>query len=139
MEIFATIITGVVVFVFGQIVQQFILMPIKEFNKERGDTSYLLLRYQPSITNASGRDTKALDDIHEMGASLISTLDQIPLYDFISSISVFGLPSRNAVDEAAREVNGIVCRTRENSKTGASDNVLALRKIADLLGVRTSF
>ncbi len=65
MEIFATIITGVVVFLFGQIVQQFILMPIKDFNKERGDTSYLLLRYQPSIANASGRDAKALDEIQK--------------------------------------------------------------------------
>src|SRR6185295_1002163 len=63
MQVFATVLAGVIVFILGQLVQQFVLAPIKEFNKERGDTSYLLLRYQALITNASNRNEKAIEEI----------------------------------------------------------------------------
>jgi hypothetical protein len=139
MDIFAAIVTGVVIFVVGQVVQQFVLAPIKDFNKERGDTSYLLLRHQAVITNASARDAKTVDEIHEMGAALISTVTQIPFYDSISSIRLFGLPSRQSVHEAAKEVNGIVYRMQAGGNVRAEENVRSLTRIAQLLGVRTSY
>jgi hypothetical protein len=61
MQVFATVIAGVVIYVIGQIIQQFILMPIKDFNKERGDASYVLLRHQAKITNASKNGRAAVD------------------------------------------------------------------------------
>lgn len=43
MQIFLTIVSGVIIYVFGQILLHFILEPIKAFNKGRGDASFLLL------------------------------------------------------------------------------------------------
>jgi hypothetical protein len=139
MQIFATIVAGVIVYVLGQIVQQFVLMPIKEFNKERGDTSYLLLRHQAAITNASGRNQEVLDEIQQVAASLISTVDQIPFYNVLCRVKAFRLPARIAIVEAAREVNGIVYRMKVSNLGDAMENTLALEKITDLLGVRTSY
>lgn len=83
MEIFWTIVTGVAVFILGQAILNFLFQPIKDFNKERTDTSYLLLFYQAKITNASNSNPKVPDDIKEMAASLVSTMGQIP---FIASL-----------------------------------------------------
>ena len=80
---FWKIIGGVAAFIIGQAILQFVFQPIKDFNKERGDTSYLLLFYQSKITNAA-KDVKAAAEIKQMGAALISTLWQIPLSSFLA-------------------------------------------------------
>lgn len=111
MQIFLTIVSGVAVFIIGQAILNFVLQPIKDFNKERMDTSYLLLFYQAKITNAANSNPKAPDDIKEMAASLVSTMSQIPFYRFLVWSRVFGLPTQQAVFEAARELNMIAYST----------------------------
>lgn len=141
MQIFWTIVSGVAVYVIGQAILNFVFQPIKEFNKQRGDTSFLLLFHQAKITNASKTNPKIPDDVKEMGAALISTMRQIPFYNFLAWFRVFGLPSKEAVFEAARELNGIACATSpgENFKDGAVSNVKALEKIAQLLKIQTGY
>src|SRR5687768_10695811 len=56
MQIFLTIVSGVAVYVLGQLVLHFVLEPIKAFNKEKGDTSFLLLRHRAIIANMSNTD-----------------------------------------------------------------------------------
>jgi hypothetical protein len=137
----SVIVSGVLVFVLGQSVLHFVFEPIKEFNKQRGDTSYLLLRYQAAITNASVLDKEDREQIHEMGAALISTVAQIPFYDFLSSLGAFGLPPKKNVEAAAREINSIVysLQAGERYRNNAEQNVVALGKIGDLLKIRTSY
>jgi hypothetical protein len=101
------IISGVLVFVLGQAELHIVFEPIKDFNKQRGDTSYLLLRYQAEITNASALEKEDRAQIHEMGAALISTVAQIPFYNFLNWIGIFGLPAKEDVEVAAQEINGI--------------------------------
>lgn len=137
---FWNIIGGVVAFIFGQAVLQFVFQPIKEFNKERGDTSYLLLFHLPQITSAA-KNLESHAALKEMGAALISTMTQIPFYSFFVWIRVFGLPSNKSILEASRELNGIVyslhpCEQRGNSP---DQNIKALEKIGRLLKIQTTF
>jgi hypothetical protein len=143
MQVFATIVAGVAVYVIGQIIQQFFLEAIRSFNKERGDISYLLLRYQAIVTNASAKDESVQSEIKELAASLISTMEQIPLYDSVSAIRAFRLPPRKDVYDAARELNEIAYNVGPNRsetiKGPAKANVAALTKIGNLLRIKTSY
>jgi hypothetical protein len=141
LQIFWTVVSGVAVYVIGQAILNFVFEPIKKFNEQRLDTSFLLLFQQAKITNALNEDMAAQDEIREMGAALISYMNQIPFYDFLASLRIFGLPSREEVFEAARELNGIAYQTGPVGKGPGSavENVKALEKIARLLRIRTAY
>jgi hypothetical protein len=141
MQIFLTVISGVLVYVLGQAVLHFVFEPIKEVNKQRGDTSFLLLSYRHKITNASNKGEKLQRDIKEMGAALVSTMWQIPFYSFLSSLTVFGLPTKDDVLKAAQEINGISWGMGPigSSATSAIENYKALKEIAGRLKIKTSF
>lgn len=134
------ILLGIAAFISGQAILQFVFQPIKEFNKERGDTCYLLLFYQAQITNAT-KDESAYNELREMGAALISTMTQIPLYSLLSFLGIFGLPLKRNVLEACRELNGIVYSLRPTAERGqsASQNLTALKTIGHLLKIKTSY
>lgn len=129
------------VYVIGQAILNFVFEPIKKFNEQRLDTSFLLLFQQAKITNALNADVAVQDDIREMGAALISYMSQIPFYNILASLSIFGLPSKEEVFEAARELNGIAYETAPvgNGEGSAVENVKALEKIARLLRIRTAY
>ena len=140
MTIFWTAISGVVVYLIGQCILQFVLEPIKDFNKECGDLSYLLLFYQAQITNAHG-GKKEQDEIKQMGAALISTVMRIPFYSLLMRLKIFGLPSRANVFAAAREINGIAhgMVAGNQDATSARRNTDALVRISDLLNIKTTY
>lgn len=139
MTIFQTAISSVAVYLIGQTILQFVLEPIKEFNKERGDLQYLLLFYQVQITNARGSEDER-NEIKQMGAALISTMAMIPYYPLLAQLKVFGLPSRENVFAAAREINGIVYgMMREQDANSSSGNTEALVKIGELLNIKTAY
>lgn len=139
MQIFLTVISGVVVYVAGQSILQFVLEPIKEFNKQRGDTSFLLLSYRAKITNAFNTDKKLQGEVKEMGAALVSTMMQIPLYDLFATCGI--VPTRKNVFKAAQEINGISYGMGPvgNDEGSAQRNFKALQEIADALKIQTSF
>jgi hypothetical protein len=84
-------------------------------------------------------EEQPLTEIKEMGAALMSTVDQIPFYGALYRVGIFRLPSRSAVLEAAQEINGIVARMGASQPMDAIENMRALKKIAGLLGVRTTY
>ena len=137
---FLKIIGGVAAFIIGQAILQFVFQPIKDFNKQRGDTSYLLLFHQSKIVNVT-KDKKACAEIREMGAALVSTMRQIPFYNFLAQLRVFGLPSKNSVLVAAQELNGIVYSLDSNEQHGNSavTNSETLQKISQLLKIQTAY
>jgi hypothetical protein len=141
MQVFLTIVAGVMVYIIGQAILHFVFEPIKEFNKQRTDTSFLLLFQQARITNALNPDKKVSDDIKEMGAALISSMGQIPCYQFLSWLNVFGLPHKQSVFEAARELNGVAFTIGPGESHGdsAARNVKALEMIARLLKIQTGY
>lgn len=140
-SILGTIIAGVAVFVVGQAVQKFVLEPIQEFHKKRAATASLLLRWQAKITNAS-RDAEDLpDQIRELSAGLLSSCTAMPFYKFFSGLGVFGLPGREDVVKACRELNGIAYGVgeRPHLPDQAIKNTQALSEIGRLLGFKADF
>src|SRR4051812_29404974 len=101
-QIFLTILSGVAVYILGQTFLNFVLEPIKAFNKERGDASFFMLSLRAKITNASNTDSKIQSEVKEVAAALISTMAQIPCYSLTRRI--FSLPPEQDVFEGAREL-----------------------------------
>jgi hypothetical protein len=141
MQIFWTVVSGVAVYVLGQAVLQFVFEPIKKFNEQRSDTSFLPLLHQAKITNASNTNPEIQDDIKEMGAALIAYMRQIPFYSLLASLRLFGLPPKADVFEATRELNGVAYGTGPAGTNAKSPftNVDALAKIARLLRIQTAY
>jgi hypothetical protein len=139
MQIFLTIVSGVVVYVLGQMILHFVLEPIKEFNRQRGDASFLLLKFRAKIANASNDDPDLQSEIKEMGAALVSTMTQIPCFDFCNRLGI--VPSKREVLKAAREIVGISYGIGPKGKDTftPSQNMESAAEIARLLRIRTSY
>lgn len=138
-DTFSTVLSGVLVYVAGQMTLHFVLEPIKEFNKKRGEISSLVLFYRAKITNAS-EDEDAQRKIKEIGAGLMASMWQIPFYNALAFIRIFKLPKRAQVVEAAREMNGISFAMADSTiQNAALNNYNALKQIATLLRIDTSF
>lgn len=136
---FWTIIAGVVVYVLSQFMGRYVLDPIKDFHGARADISYTVLRFQAPITNARDADGTLASELWTLAAGLIAKSGQIPLYDQLSRLRVFRLPSSADVLEAAWELNGVAGTLARPGKSAPEDCVEALRQIAKLLNVKTSY
>lgn len=136
---FWTIIAGVLVYVLSQFVGRYILDPIKEFHGARADISYTVLRFQAQITSAADREGTLSSELWELAADLISKAGQIPLYQQLSRLRVFRLPSAANVLEAAWKLNGIAGGLASPTQSSAKEHLEALREIAKLLDVKTSY
>jgi hypothetical protein len=132
MSIVAAAVGAVLTFVFGQVVQRFLLAPLAAFHKERGDLSYLLLYYQAKIANFTLTD-EARDELKQVGAAIISEAGRIPAYDSLSKWKVFRLPPYPEVIEAIRELNFIL-----NSSKG-TENYKALKRLGVLLRIESTY
>jgi hypothetical protein len=71
MTIFTTVIAGVLVFIVGQILLQFVIEPVQALRATIAKVSNLLLLYQAKLTNASCEDAIA-EDIKRLSADIIS-------------------------------------------------------------------
>lgn len=112
-----TIVAGVIVFLCGQILQQFILAPVQEFRQQRADTIYFTLRFKDLLDSNLKWDDGEKTGINQMKAALIYSLELIPWYDFLSGTRVFGLPKRENVHLAAHKIGKLADIV--NSKSGA--------------------
>lgn len=132
MSIIAAAVGAVFTFVFGQVLQRFLLKQLVAFHKERSDLSFLLLYYQSKVANftPSGKDR---DELKQVGAAIISAAGQIPAYDKLSKWRMFRLPPYPEVIEAIRQLNFIL-----NSSKG-TENYRALKRIGELLRIESTY
>lgn len=130
MQLFATIVSGVVVYVLGQLIMQFLLEPIKKFNNDRGDVIYYLIRFMNIIDNkALAFDGEDKNTVKEMGAALVSSMAQVPFYDFWTRIDWLNLPKKTAIFDATKK---FAILTAKNAKLVVSDHE-EIRQVALLL------
>jgi len=109
MEIFATIITGVIVYVLGQFTLKLIIEPIQDLKKEiqqiLNDCSY----YSGVATNMPHIDEKRILEtrktFRQRSTSLRSKYKIIPFINFFSVIKV--IPSSHNLSEASSRLMGI--------------------------------
>ena len=84
MTVFTTILAGVTVFVFGQIVLKWMIEPIQELRKLKGEILFHFANDHATIHNArmvemeTGRE--AGRTLERLGASLLANQHLIPLY-----------------------------------------------------------
>lgn len=145
---FSTVIAGVVVFLVGQLVLKCVIEPVQKLKTTIARVSNLLLLYQSKLTNASCEEAIA-EDMKRLSAEIIS--DSYCILWFPLSCLVFGLPSRVALLEAARELNvlhyGMLPAAKQADIGGgygstpdrAMRNINAMSTIGNLLGVMTDY
>ncbi|MCT0225551.1 hypothetical protein [Synechococcus sp. CS-1328] len=148
MTILTTVVAGVLVFLIGQLVLKCVIEPVQALKATIARVSNLLLLYQAKLTNASCEDAIA-EDIKRLSADIIS--DSYHILWFPVSRLAFGLPSREALLNAARELNmihyGMLPAARNTEATGgygstpsrAMRNINAMERIGKLLRVMTDY
>lgn len=107
MTIFYTIIAGVSVFVLGQIVLKWIIEPVQELRKLKGEILFHLANDYANIQNANTiKKELALEAgkvFERLGASLLANEHLIPMYNRIQCI--FNLPESESIKFASTRLH----------------------------------
>ncbi|WP_137044330.1 hypothetical protein [Pseudolabrys sp. FHR47] len=136
MQVFLTVLSAVLVFVISQALLRFFFEPLQNFNRERGDLSFLLLYY--GIPGLDRAKTVQDDDYNLglIGPSLLACIAQIPFYDYFAALSFLGLPNRGDVQNAIVLTATVTADIRkETAKARDSSVDTRLIEIARLLKV----
>jgi hypothetical protein len=104
-QVFNTVISGTLVFVLGQTIQQFILEPVQKYRKTVGKIDNRLKFYSNIITSNIFENDKTMlneitDSIRNLSCDLESSYKQIPLTKLLASLGV--IESEKDVAKAAQ-------------------------------------
>ena len=145
---FSTVISGVLVFLVGQLVLKCVIEPVQALKATIARVGNLLLLYQAKLTNASCEDAIA-EDMKRLSADIISNSYHI-LWFPVSRLAI-GLPSRMALLNAAKELNLLhygMLQAAGNAEMGdgygsssdrAKRNINAMQQIGKLLRIMTDY
>lgn len=135
--IFGTVISGVVVFVLGQIIQNYILEPIKVYNGIIGKIDNRLKYYANAIANpglslAGGLPINNMYDesrvvLRELSCELESSYKQIPFRSLFVRHRV--IKDSKSISDAARLL------IRVSNQTGVNDSNEDVEEIRKLLSI----
>ena len=137
--IFITVISGVLVFVLGQIVNEYYIKPIHNYKELRAKISYSLILYanlyaNPVLFNSNNLNKNAESDhasmeLRRLAAEIAAMIELKPmLCPFIANKDTLFEVSRNLIGLS----NGFYC-TDSNM---ARDNEKRRNEICDLIGIR---
>src|SRR5688572_6183026 len=104
MEIFATIVSGVFVFVLGQVFIRFIVEPLQDLKRVIGEISHALVYYADIYSNPSATHREGLVDetrkvLRDKASLLRARANVVPFYDRFAQIH--WVPTRGNVNEAS--------------------------------------
>jgi len=142
-----TIFVGVAIFIVSQAVLKLVIEPVQQLKSSIGLTAHTLLRHRAKITNGM-EDAELSAKIFDHAAELVSKAEVVFCYPV--AVFVFQLPSRANVAKAAQELNLIGHETMDKrpspihavsgpNAVSVRKNHAALKKIAELLRVKTSY
>jgi len=138
MQMLASIIAGVGIFILGQIFQQFILMPLQEFSRQRADAIYFIVRFKDLTNSSLVWDAEEKRNVKQMKAALAYSVELIPFYDALASARIFGLPKRLNVHAAAKKIGILADFVNSKSGTIAPRDIDVAQEIATLLRAKIS-
>ncbi|MBF7141437.1 MULTISPECIES: hypothetical protein [Pseudomonas] len=144
---FVTVIGGVIIFVVGQAVLKLLIEPVQHLKAAVGNVANTLLRQQAKITNGL-EDADLSAKMFDHAAELVSKAEVVVFYK--SAKSIFGLPSKAHILEAARELNAIGNEARDKRPSGAHShsppnglaavrNHESIKRIAGLLRIKADY
>lgn len=132
--VFVTVISGVLIYVLGQIVQNFVLKPIQDFQAIKGEISHKVKYHANIVTNSGIKENlieRASTDMRDLSCQLESKYLLIP---FSQVFSKFGfIPSRKNIKEAT---SMLILLSNAGGKQGNEiRNLDSVDKLKDALGI----
>lgn len=106
---FLTIISGVIIFILGQLALKLLIEPIQEFRKTVADIAHALIEYANIYANpgvvGNELENKASEELRKLSSRLNAQMYLIPFYHLMAKI--FRLPSREKLVDAATDLIGL--------------------------------
>ncbi|ECF6920315.1 hypothetical protein AAM32_00905 [Salmonella enterica subsp. enterica] len=130
----STVITGVLIFVIGQVILKWFLEPLISLKEQLGKTSALFLREQAIITNCSNKND-IVNQLKECASSLLAKKSAVTWHGLFSFIRL--IPSAKNIQNAAQSMNLIAGLIQQNDKEGdAATNIyVEMEKIAKFIKI----
>ena len=104
--VFQTVLSGVLVFVLGQIFLKLIIEPVYQFKKTRADIAHTLIRYAHALQNPKvipdDLFREAYDKLRMLSGQLYADMELIPAYKLFRFL--FCLPKTSNVYEGAKNL-----------------------------------
>ena len=108
-EVFLTVLSGVAVFVAGQILVKFLIEPISEFYKLTGEIAHSLIYFADVYNNTKHAKPEAAEEAHRVfrrqSSDLFARIHAIPLFSLWATIHL--LPLRRDVMRATDNLIGL--------------------------------
>lgn len=137
MEIFLTILSGVIVFILGQLVLKLLIEPIQEFRKTVADIAHALIGYANIYANPGGvnneSEKKASEELRKLSSRLNAQMYLIPFYQIIAKI--FRLPPKDKLVGAASDLIGLSNGVFKSSSDLVLPNLERAERIRITLGI----
>ncbi|MDO8992684.1 MAG: hypothetical protein U1D41_11945 [Nitrosomonas sp.] len=138
MDIFLTIISGVIVYVAGQLILKLVIEPVHEMKKTIGKISHSLIENGQVIANPGflGKEGEKETSRHlrALSSQLQASLYLVPKYD-CSSI-LFGLPPRAKILSASTDLIALSHSVYETTEVNIYErNAKKKERICDSLGI----
>lgn len=106
MNIFATILAGVAVFVLGQILLKLVIEPIQKLREVIAEVAFYLANDHAVIHNAEMVEKEkaqiASSNLRQLGARLVASQQLIPFYSYLGKL--FSLPDRANIQKASQRL-----------------------------------
>ena len=136
------IVVGVIVFAASQYILKLILEPIVQLRKLLSEISHTLLFNQAEVVAGNTKNEELHKAISILSAKLRSSVYLIPFYSLLNKLQIFGLPKKENILLACRELNRLsygVLGLGKDASIQAQENDDALDKISKLLNIETSY
>lgn len=130
-----TVITGVTVFVAGQLISKRFIEPYISFREQLGRITELLLREQSTITNLKSNH-ETIQDLKGAAAQLMAKYSALPGSLKRSYVGIKVVPSKAEVLGAARNLNRITSILAGNSN---EDTYNLIKEIGLNLNIPTTY
>ena len=136
MAIFATVVTGFLTFVLGQIFLRLVVEPVSDFKRHVAAIAHSLMEYAAPLSNFP-IPKKQADELKAHFRKLASQLQAnfylIPRYELTAR--AFGLPSRQAVHTAASTLIGQSNLVYEKDPGTSLRSAYEQQEVCELLGI----
>lgn len=137
-SIFTAIVSGVSVFVIGQIILKLVIEPIQQLKKTMADISHTFIRYAYAIHNnkdaiPEGSHDEVFDKLRQLSGQLYGDIALIPGYQFLRIL--FCLPKKENIYESAKSLIGIANNMVTNEQGKFTKIVEGIQNVCDNLGL----
>jgi len=138
-KVLLTVLSGVVVYVAGQIFVKFVLEPIHEFYKLTGEIGHALIYYANVYTNTGLAERETLEEAHRLfrrqSCDLFARTYAIPIYSLWTKLRL--IPPRKEVLEAGSDLIGLSNGVLDTSNRSIESNSKRRSRVERLLRIQT--